>query len=149
VGPFLLCRDGERRLLRWGANGQCMSARFVSARIGVARGYDRIARLLTSEANMQVYQSSFLSGISSLTITTCGAVSTPKVASQKPGWETVVKELQCSSAKDLATCVASASTQALAQANLNSGAFGWSITVDGVDLLAPGPVLASQGKPNP
>ena len=62
--------------------------------------------------------------------------------SQKPGWDKVVRAVGCGNVdvKDVAACVAAAPTEALVKANLNSGQFGWSITVDGVDLTAAGPV---------
>lgn len=68
-------------------------------------------------------------------------VQTATVASQKDGWDKIVRDLGCSAAKSIADCVAAAPTDSLVKANLNSGEFAWSITVDGVDLTAPGPVL--------
>lgn len=75
-------------------------------------------------------------------------VGTATVASQRPTWTKLARFLNCSTRVPRvsdAECIVTADTAALADANrLCCG--GWSITVDGVDLKAPGPILAKAGK---
>ena len=76
-------------------------------------------------------------------------IDTATVASQKPTWEKLAKHLNCSTKVPRVTdaeCIVAADTLDLLKANNWGGCGGWSITVDGVDLKAPGPVLAAQGK---
>ena len=75
-------------------------------------------------------------------------IDTATVASQKPTWEKLAEHLNCSKKVPRvsdAECIVTADTLALVEANMMCCG-GWSITVDDVDLTAPGPVLAKQGK---
>ena len=74
-------------------------------------------------------------------------LSTATTKSQVQSWKQLVKFLNCSNPTSTShsdvDCVVHAPKLALVDANKKIG--GWSITVDGVDLVAPGPVLASRG----
>jgi hypothetical protein len=75
-------------------------------------------------------------------------VDTATVASQRPTWLKLAKFLNCSRISPPvsdAECIINAPMELLNLAN-HLGCGGWSITVDGKDLVAPGPVLARQGK---
>ena len=70
------------------------------------------------------------------------------VASQRPTWAKLAEFLNCSKITPPvsdAECIINAPMLALDLAD-RTCCGGWSITVDGVDLVAPGPVLAQQGK---
>lgn len=71
-------------------------------------------------------------------------IQTSTVPSMKPIWDKLVEQIGCSGAKNVTDCVAAAPTKALIDANRGCCG-GWSITVDGVDLTAPGPILAAKG----
>ena len=75
-------------------------------------------------------------------------IDTATVASQRKTWLKLAKFLNCSEITPPvsdAECIINAPMEALNLAN-HLGCGGWSITVDGKDLVAPGPVLAKQGK---
>lgn len=108
--------------------------------VGQSAGANSVSQHLVREKSWSLFSSA---GMESGAF--YDGVQTATPTSMKPVWNKLVAELNCGNATSPADCVATAPTKALRDANMGCCG-GWSITVDGVDLMAPGPVLASKGK---
>ena len=73
-------------------------------------------------------------------------LDTPTTAELRPQWQKLAAYLECGGASDPTSCMASADPIALLNSTLAGGIrAAWNPTIDGVELSAPGPVLASNG----